>query len=208
MYLHYMRQLVSLFCVFLTFGLSAQEYSDEAKFGGCKTPSLNYPTYRVTVIHEVTHPKLKKPSLSEVTITRGGEFWELDYGNQIMRSNGEYVAFLYPEDKIIELQYGLDFDEYIQNPFFYIYDSFAHIQTEDELVTIQMFNEEWEEDYREIVYNQDDCVAVSVKMINPGNTENNYYFKNWELYIDLKTSSFNTPIESYREKGWKIYDMR
>lgn len=191
-------------------GLFAQQgqYSAEAMFGGCKTPSLNYPTYSVTVEHIYEHPKLDKPSVSSTKITRGGEFWEIDYGTQILRCNGAYVADINKEEKSVELIPSLDFDDYIQNPFFYPYDSFSKIGLEGEDIRIRLFKDDWDEEYRDVVYNQEDCIAKSIEFINPNGVKQTYLFKDWELYLKISTSDFETDTAALSKKGWTISDIR
>lgn len=193
-----------------TLGLFAQEtvYSDEAMFGGCKTPSLNYPTYAVTVEHIYEHPKLKKPSVSTTRITRGGEFWEIDYGTQILRCNGTFVADINTEDKTITLIPAIDFDDYIQNPFFYPYDSFSKVGQEGELIHVRLFNSEWEEDYRDIVYNQENCTAKEIRMVDADGINQTYKYTDWELYVKIATSDFETDTKAFTEDGWTVTDRR
>jgi hypothetical protein len=104
--------------------------------------------------------------------------------------------------------HGLDIDEYMINPFFFPYDSFALVEKEGEQIKVRLFNEEWEEDYREITYEQESCTPIKVEYVDPDGLSEVYNYSDWQFYIDISTADFESDPESYKEKGWTVEDIR
>lgn len=209
-YLKIMKQFFFVALLILQSALvMAQDWTPEQMYGGCKTPSINYPTYSVTLKEELYHPKLKKPSTTEVQIVRGGEFWSLDYGeSQEIISDGENIFILYPNEKRLEMTFGFKFKDRIQNPFFYPYDSFEVIESTEEMTTVKLYLETEEELYRIVSYRQSDCTPHKIEVFYKDERRRVYSYLDWELYIDIFPSDFTVDLQELRNQGWTVEDRR